>query len=78
LKTTVTALIGLDNLGIRIEEDGKNSLVSQLKTRQEELEQLQIILTEAQLQKNPLTIIKVLSSLPKNNPLVKQYNTLKK
>jgi len=68
----------LDNFGIRIEEDGKNSLVSQLKTRQEELEQLQIIFTEAQLQKNPLTISKVLPSLPKNNPLVKQYNALKK
>jgi|JI61114C2RNA_FD_contig_21_9260102_length_207_multi_2_in_0_out_0_1 hypothetical protein len=46
--------------------------------RKEELEQLQILFTEAQLQKNPLTISKLLPSLPKTNPLVKNYLSLKK
>lgn len=36
------------------------------------------MLTESDLPKNPLTISKVLPTLTKNNPLVKQYLHLKK
>lgn len=68
----------LEVLGIKIEEEGKTSLRDQLRLRKEELEQLQIMLTEAQLNKNPLTITKLLPSLPRTNPLVKQYLALKK
>ena len=48
------------------------------KSRKEELEQLKILYTESQLQKNPLTLSKILPSLPKSNPLVKQWHSLKK
>jgi hypothetical protein len=48
------------------------------KSRKEELEQLKILYTESQLQKNPLTISKILPTLPKSNPLVKQWLSLKK
>ena len=39
---------------------------------------MRILLTEAQLPKNPLTIPKLLPSLPRGNSLVKQYLALKK
>lgn len=42
------------------------------------MEQLKILYTEAQLHKNPLTITKLLPTLPKNNPLVKQYSNLRR
>lgn len=39
---------------------------------------MKILYTEAQLHKNPLTLTKLQPSLPKNNPLVKQYSNLRR
>jgi hypothetical protein len=80
LQIVVEVLNLLENYPIKIEEDSKQTplMLQQLRTRKEELEQLKILYTEAGLQKNPLTISKLLHSLPKNNPLVKQHSNLKR
>jgi transposase len=78
LKNSQEALEELEKVGVRVEDDNKMPLQVQLRTRKDELEQLMILLTESQLPKHPLTISKLLPSLPKTNPLVRQYLQLKK
>ena len=53
-------------------------MIGQLKQRSEEIDQLKTIYTESLLERNPLSQSKLVPSLPKSNPLVKQYLTLKK
>lgn len=74
------ALSSLSDLPIAVESaSGKegNPLANKMMKKREELAQLKILFTEAQLPKNPLTIQKLISTLPRENSLVKGFYKLK-